>query len=182
MRKSQRTSKTKLIRSSLSPQKPSTEIKDYELKVNKAIIKKLDHCQINHIETEHKPRNNLTLRFSISAYELPKTSLYELLEQIMEKESIAMVVEKGTYKKNVEVERRYRLVKNGKAGNQVKFIMNCHHTSTSYLINGSRLYLFTKFVLPNIQELLQHNNNLLDNVNSGIQDVSIKVWTLKTTI
>jgi histone H3/H4 len=113
LRKSQRTSKTNLMRSSLSPPKPATEIKDYELNVNKAIIKKLDHCQINHLEIEHKPRNNLSLRFSTSAYELLKTSLYELLEQIMEKENLAtIVVEKGT------VERRYRLVnklKNGKA-------------------------------------------------------------------
>jgi tRNA A37 threonylcarbamoyladenosine dehydratase len=43
LRKSQRTSKTNLMRSSLSPPKPATEIKDYELNVNKAIIKKLDH-------------------------------------------------------------------------------------------------------------------------------------------
>jgi hypothetical protein len=84
------------------------------------------------------------------------------------------VVEKGTDKKNVEVERRYRLVnkhKNGKAWNQVKFTVNCYHTSTSYLINGSRLDLFTKFILPNIQDLLQHSKNLLNNVNSGIHDV-----------
>ena len=48
--------------------------------------------------------------------------------------------------------------------------MNCYHTSTSYLINESRLDLFTKFILPNIQDLLQHSKNMLDNVNSGIQD------------
>ena len=64
LRKSQRTSKT--MRSSLSPPKPATEIEDYELNVNKAIIKKLDHCQINHLEIEHKPRNNPSLRFSTS--------------------------------------------------------------------------------------------------------------------
>ena len=29
----------------------------------------------------------------------------------------------------------------------------------------------TKFILPNIQDLLQHSKNLLNNVNSGIQDV-----------
>jgi 6-pyruvoyl-tetrahydropterin synthase len=100
------------MRSSLSPPKPATEIKDYELNVNKAIIKKLDHSQINHLEIEHKPRNNLSLRFSTSVYQLLKTSLYELLEQILEKENLAIVVEKGT------VERRCRLVnklKNGKA-------------------------------------------------------------------
>jgi hypothetical protein len=53
--------------------------------------------------------------------------------------NLAIVVEKGTDKKNVEVERKYRLVsklKNGKAGSQVKFTINCYHTSTSYLING----------------------------------------------
>jgi hypothetical protein len=127
LRKSQRTSKTNLMRSSLSPPKPATEIKDYELNVNKAIIKKLDYCQINHLEIEHKPRNNLSLRCSTSVYELLKTSLYELQEQILEKENLAIVVEKGTDKKNVEVERRYRLVnkhKNGKAWNQVKFTVN----------------------------------------------------------
>ena len=139
LRKSQRTSKTNLMRSSLSPPKPTTEIKDYELNVNKAIIKKLDHCQINHLEIEHKPLNNLSLRFSTSAYQLLKTSLYELLEQILEMKNLAIVVEKGTDKKNVKVERKYRLVsklKNGKAGSQVKFTINCYHTSTSYLING----------------------------------------------
>ena len=55
LRTSQRTSKTNLIRSSLGPPRPTTDIKDYELKVNKDIIKKLDHCQINHLAIEHKP-------------------------------------------------------------------------------------------------------------------------------
>lgn len=96
LRKSQRTSKTKLMRYSLSPPKPATENKDYELNVNKAIIRKLDHCQINYLEIELKPRNNLSLRFSTSAYELLKTSLYELLEQILEKENLAILVEKRT--------------------------------------------------------------------------------------
>jgi histone H3/H4 len=127
LRTSQRTSKTNLIRSSLSPPRPTTDIKDYELKVNKDIIKKLDHCQINHLAIEHKPRNNLSLRFSTSAYELLNTLLYELLEQILETKNLAIVVEKGTDKKNEDVESRYRLVsklKNDKAGNQVKFTIN----------------------------------------------------------
>ena len=127
LRTSQRTSKTNLIRSSLSPPRPTTDIKDYELKVNKDIIKKLDHCQINHLAIEHKPRNNLSLRFSTSAYELLNTSLYELLEQILENKNLAIVVEKGTDKKNEDVESRYRFVskpKNDKAGNQVKFTIN----------------------------------------------------------
>ena len=127
LRTSQRTSKTNLIRSSLSPPRPTTDIKDYELKVNKDIIKKLDHCQINHLAIEHKPINNLSLRFSTSAYELLNTSLYELLEQILENKNLAIVVEKGIDKKNEDVESRYRFVskpKNDKAGNQVKFTIN----------------------------------------------------------
>jgi hypothetical protein len=28
-----------------------------------------------------------------------------------------------------------------------------------------------KFILPNIQDLLKHSKNLLDNVNSGMKDV-----------
>jgi hypothetical protein len=34
-----------------------------------------------------------------------------------------------------------------------------------------------KFILPNIQDLLQHSKNLLDNVNSGMQDVLEKCNT-----
>jgi histone H3/H4 len=116
-----------LIRSSLSPPRPTTDIKDYELKVSKDIIKKLDHCPINHLAIEHKPRNNLSLRFSTSAYELLNTLLYELLEQILETKNLAIVVEKGTDKKNEDVESRYRLVsklKNDKAGYQVKFTIH----------------------------------------------------------
>ena len=127
LRTSQRTSKANLIRSSLSPPRPTTDIKDYELKVNKDIIKKLDHCPINHLAIEHKPRNNLSLRFSTSAYELLNTLLYELLEQILETKNLAIVVEKGTDKKNEDVESRYRLVsklKNDKAGYQVKFTIH----------------------------------------------------------
>lgn len=62
-----------------------------------------------------------------------------------------MTTEMGLDSNNAEVELRYRIVnklKSGKPGSQLKFTINCYHTSTSILINGSKTDLFVDNILP----------------------------------
>lgn len=89
------------------------------------------------------------------------------------KEGHVIVKENGQDKNKAEVESKYRILnlpRSGKAGNQLKFTINCYHTSSSMLINGGRLDLFTENILPEIQQLVRDQNDNLDNMNMRIKN------------
>ena len=141
LRKSQRTSRTNLMRNSIRPLKsaPETEIvrKTYELNADKAIYKKMDTCTAEYLRTELKAKKQ---HLSTSAYELVKRRLPDQLSAYIKKDNLDMTTERGLDSNNAKVELRFRIVnklKSGKPGSQLKFTINCYHTSTSMLINGS---------------------------------------------
>lgn len=177
LRKSQRNSRTNLSRISISPQKSNNieqlHTKPYELNMDKAIEKKLNSCTSEHIRVEVKPRNNMRIFLSTSAYELIKKSLPTLLQNYTDEEGLTFSTEKGLDKGGSEVEIRFRVLnqlKSGKTGSQVKFTINCYHTSSSMLVNGSKLDLFNDHILPKIEEEIQNHHDRLDTLNLKVQN------------
>ena len=86
-----------------------------------------------------------------------KIKLPQLITNYATTENFAMILEKGVDKAQTEVEIRFRTfnqLKSCKAGNQLKFTVNCYHTSTSMLVNGSKLELFTENILPKLLDKL----------------------------
>lgn len=164
LRKSQRTSTTNLMRNNISPE---TEIvrKTYELNADKAIYKKMDTCTAEHLRTELKAKkNNIRIYLSTSAYELVKKRLPDQLSGYINKDNLDMTTERGLDSNNAEVELRFRIVnklKSGKPGSQLKCTINCYHTSTSKLIDGSKTDLFIDNILPCIEkEVHSQEDNL----------------------
>ena len=82
-----------------------------------------------------------------------------------------MTTEMGLDSNNAEVELRYRIVnklKSGKPGSQLKFTINCYHTSTSILINGSKTDLFVDNILPCIEKEVHSQEDNLSEINNKI--------------
>lgn len=139
----------------------------------KAIEKNLNSCTSEHIRVEIKPRNNMRIFLSTSAYELIKKSLPTLLQNYTDVEGLTFNTEKGLDKGGSEVEIRFRVLnqlKCGKTGSQVKFTINCYHTSSSMLVKGSKLDLFNDHILRKNEEEIQNHHDSLDILTLKVQN------------
>ena len=146
-------------------------LKHYVLNVDKAIYKKTDTCTTEHLRTEFKAKNNIRIFLSTSAYELVKKRLPEHLSEYINNDNLDMTTEMGLDSNNAEVELRFRIVnklKSGKPGSQLKFTINCYHTSTSILINGSKTDLFVDNILPCIEKEVHSQEDNLSEINNKI--------------
>ena len=79
-----------------------------------------------------------------------------------------MTTERCLDSNNAEVELRFRIVnklKSGKPGSQLKCTINCYHTSTYMLINGSKTDLFVDNILPCIEKEVHNVYSQEDNLS-----------------
>ena len=128
----------------------------------------MDTCTAEHLRTAFKAKHNIRIYLSTSAYELVKKRLPEHLSAYINKDNLDMTTERCLDSNNAEVELRFRIVnklKSGKPGTQLKFTINCYHTSTSILMNGSTTDLFVYNILPCIEKEVQNVHSQEDNLS-----------------
>jgi hypothetical protein len=128
----------------------------------------MDTCTAEHLRTAFKAKNNIRIYLSTSAYELVKKRLPEHLSAYINKDNLDMTTERCLDSNNAEVELRFRIVnklKSGKPGSQLKFTINCYHTSTSILMNGSTTYLLVYNILPCIEKEVQNVHSQEDSLS-----------------
>ena len=94
-----------------------------------------------------KPNKNLVIELSTSAYELMKQTIIDFLNRVTDdlQLQLAFEEEKVLDENGDNVETRYKVVNrklDGNPGKISKLTINCYHTTSRILVNGSRVELF----------------------------------------
>ena len=149
--------KTISPQSHLSNKVVRTESKDYTLNKEKALSKKLLRCAKDHIKIEMKQNKIQVLELSTSAYELMKQTINDFLNSITNDTQLQLAfdVEKVLDEDGVHVETRYKVVNrkvDGNPGKISKLTINCYHTASKILVNGSKVDLFVSEGLPLVKQ------------------------------
>ncbi|VDI71069.1 Hypothetical predicted protein [Mytilus galloprovincialis] len=77
-------------------------------------------------------------------------------------------------KTNNIVEIRYKILnkrKDGSTGSYLKFTINVYNTTSSLLINGQKVDIFTETILPILEVYIGVNSNQLDDINTKLKTV-----------
>ena len=133
------------------------ESRDYALNKGKALSKKLMGCAKDHIKIEMKQNKNLVLELSTSAYELIKQSIREFLNTITNDVTFQLAYdeEKVVDENGDNVETRFKVINrkvDGNPGKISKLTINCYHTTSRILVNGSKVDLFVTVGLPLVKK------------------------------
>ena len=123
----------------------SVGVRDYSLNKLNMLNEKLNGCAKEHINIEMKANKNLVLKFSTAAYEYAKASIEDFLESDIFQSEFAFTEEQSLDDKGVNVETRFKVVNrkaDGKPGKKTKLTINCYHTNSCMLINGSKVDFF----------------------------------------
>ena len=151
--------------------------KPYKLNADKALEKKRSNCNTEHLQTIMKQNGNFRMYMSTAAYELTKAKLPVILKNYTDNECLAITIHRGLDLNIAEVDTRFRVLnqlKTGKPGNKLKFTINCYHTSTSILVNGSKLNLFIENILPKLKEAINANCSNLNELNYRIENSIVR--------
>ena len=151
-----------------------TDIRDYSLNKNNMIQKKLDGCAREHVSIEMKQNKNLVLKFSTAAYEFAKASILEFLKLSCFQSEYAYNEETSLDDQGIIVETRFKVVNrkmDGNPGKVSKLTINCYHTSSSMLINGSKVDLFAKEGLLLLRNRLSSHYEKLDSLNADFENI-----------
>ena len=136
--------------------------------------KKLDGCAKEHIKIEMKSNKNLVLKFNTAAYELAKSSIVDFLESNIFQSEFAYSEEQSLDDKGVNVETRFKVVNRKADGNPrklPKLTTNCYHTTSSMLINGSKVDFFAREGLLLLKNKLSLHCQKLDSLNAELESV-----------
>ena len=136
--------------------------------------KKLYSCAKEHINVEMKANKNLVLKFSTAAYEYANASIADFLESNIFQSEFVYSEEQSLDDKGVGVETRFKVVNrkiDGNPGKMTKFTINCYHTTSSILINGSKVDFFVKKGLLLLKNKLSLHCNRLDSLNAEFESV-----------
>lgn len=134
--------------------KPSVNAAPYKLNLERAAAQKIEACQrVNfNIEIKH---DNLIIELSAASYEEFKSVLKGCLEMknitytpYNKPDANGLTVEESLSIKSKENRQLYRV--------------NCYHTSSRVMINGSGLSVFISDILPEIIEILSKNKTFND--------------------
>ncbi|MES9906203.1 MAG: hypothetical protein ABW168_26425, partial [Sedimenticola sp.] len=146
------------------------ETKQYTLRKQNALQKKLAGCLREHLSVELKPGKNLILKLSTAAYELAKYITIDAL-QIDCLSSFVSSEEVAVDQNGDSVELRLKLVnkkRDGLPGSQTKLTINFYNTTSNIMVNGSKVDLFIDNILPILNSQLEQHCSILDVANSHI--------------
>jgi hypothetical protein len=136
----------------------------------KALEKNKSSCQREHLHTQWKA-HNFILDFSTSAYEMAKTTLYQLLSKDNSPYKIRIVYGIDNDQANVEVcIRVFNKLKEGTQGKTMKFAINLYHTNSRMMINDTRVDLFVSDIYKELCEILNNYFDVLNILNKDVFD------------
>ena len=142
----------------------------YTLDRQKTLEKKKSSCQREHLHTQWKV-HNFILEFSTSAYEMAKTTLYQLLSKDNSPCKIRIVHGIDNDQANVEVcIRVFNKLKDGTQGKTMKFVITFYHTNSRMMINGTRVDLFVSDIYKDLCEILNNHFDELNILNKDLFD------------
>ena len=147
--------------------------------------KKLAGCTRDHLSIEMKQNKNLVLKFSTAAYEFAKACIGEFLNLSCFWSEFAYTEEVSSDEQGINVETRFKVVNrkvDGNPGKVSKLTIICYHTTSSMLINGSKVDLFVKEGLALLKNKLTLNCEKLDFLNVDLENImkAYQIPRLKT--
>ena len=159
-----------------------TESKDYTLNKEKPLSKKLLGCAKDHIKIEMKQnKKNLVLELSTSAYELMKQTINDFLNSITNDTQLQLFdIEKVLDEDGINVETLYKVVNrkiDGNPGKISKLAINCYHTASKILVNGSKVDMFVSEGLPLLKQHISRFCTDLSDLNHVNQLFEITLQT-----
>ena len=153
----------------------STVIRTNSYILNKvcALQKKLQQCGQEHLYFQMKPNKNFVIRLSTSAYELAKLVVIEHLhsESFCKDYCITSCINEDECQNQVGSSFRvFNRKKDGMQGTKLKFTVNFYHTTSSVLVNGTRVDIFESELFQPICDSIQLKCTELTIVNEQIAD------------
>ena len=146
----------------------------YSLDREKAIEKKANACEREHVKFEMKQGKNFVVEFSTAAYEVAKFVIRETLETNDTIQSeFCVKTEEVVDKTGAKVELRYKLYqkkKDGEPGCYSKLTINLYHTTSRLLSNGPRLEIMTDVVLEKLLQQLRKKYSDIEIMDQQIQE------------
>ena len=163
-----------LIHSSSRDHNIITQTNSYVLNKVRALQKKLQQCGQEHLYFQMKPNKNFVIRLSTSAYELAKLIVIEHLhsESFCKDYFIASCINEDECHNQVGSSFRiFNRKKDGLQGTKLKFTVNFYHTTSTILVNGTRVDIFESELFQPICDSIQLKCDDLSIVNEQIADV-----------
>jgi len=142
--------------------------KDYVLNKPKAIQKKNEACSKSHIEATMKAGNNLVIEFSTAAYELAKQSLSIILNKSAQYYALARNSEESSVANVDTCIKVYNRKVDSTQGKNLKFVINLYHTSSTMVINGSRVDLYIADIHEQLRSELSAKGHMITALNDNI--------------
>ena len=164
--------------SSLNSHNTTHSLRSYNLNRQKALDKKKDSCNKEHIVSEWKA-NNLVIEFSTSAYELFKTLLQQ---NLLSSNTFSLKTTEGLDGQNAKIDtcmKVYNRLRDGSIGKTLKFVINLYHTSSRAVVNGNRVDLFVSDIYTDLCAKLSMQYEGLSVINKGIFDTLEHTCTLQ---
>ena len=146
----------------------------YVLNKVRALQKKLHQCGQEHLRFQMKPDKNFVIKLSTSAYELTKLIVVEHLysENFAKDYFVTSCINEDECQNQVgSAFRVYNRKKDGMQGTKLKFTLNFYHTTSSILVNGSRVDIFESELFRPICESIESKCTDLTIVNEQIADI-----------
>ncbi|CAC5387688.1 unnamed protein product [Mytilus coruscus] len=143
--------------------------KQYDFNKGKALQKKGENCNRQHLIAELKPGKNLVISLSTAACELAKHIIPLILTSHME--TFSTEERNAVDNKGVSVDKMYQVFNkklDGSKGKRKKFIINFYHTSSQLLINGTHIDIFVKEVYSQLCNEIKQKHHDLNVMNNNI--------------
>ncbi|CAC5395136.1 unnamed protein product [Mytilus coruscus] len=142
--------------------------KDYVLDKTKAIQRKNDACAKPHIESTMKSGNNLVLEFSIAAYEYARQCLITILNSSTQYVGMVRHSEETSGAKVDTCIKVYNRKSDSSQGKNLKFVVNLYHTSSTMVVNGSRVDLYVADIHKLLCDELSKKGHMFTSLNDNI--------------
>ncbi|XP_071171045.1 uncharacterized protein [Mytilus edulis] len=143
----------------------------YTLNKEKALKKKSDACQRQHLKYELKAGNNFVVEMSAGAYEILKGEIHKILNSTDENSLAVVQKQDGVEEAGLTVDSCYRVYnrkQNGQAGSVLKFSINLYHTSCSMNVNGKRVDIFINDIFDKLCEKIRKEYCEVQLLNNSI--------------
>ena len=155
---------------SLAGQQQTTDTRPYHLNQKKSLLKKLEDCLNENIKVIPKAGNNITIEFSAAAFEVAKTKISSLVQSAQFKRENECKPETSKDKQGAIVETRLKVYSKSKQKfrnnfGAHKYTINYYNTTSTMLVNGSRLDLFETHILQPLYDYIQENSIRIGEMN-----------------
>lgn len=156
----------------------------YTLDRGKALDKKLQNCNVEHIMFEMKSGKNFVVRLSTSAYELAKSEIKNIIQSFDLIGQFGIQTQIGLDCSDANTDtclRVYNRRQNGSVGNIAKFTVNFYHTTNTITVNGNQVDVFMNNIFDKLCESIRSKHPQLDIANATIANQINSLKSLSTS-